>query len=90
VRNLQERNAGLVADLRLKTAAVASLEKEVREREEEVAVSNRAMLRLESSVETQSHEISILEESKKKLYHDLLASQVCVFSTFGALSLTCG
>lgn len=67
-----------MADLRLKTAVISSLETEVREREEEMSVCNRAKLRLESSLEAQQHEISLLEESKKKLSHELMISQVGV------------
>ncbi|CAE7625490.1 unnamed protein product, partial [Symbiodinium microadriaticum] len=75
VRTLQERNAELVADLRLRTNTVSELEKATLLKEEECAVLNRVKLRLESSVEAQQHEIALLEENRKRQLDDLKESQ---------------
>lgn len=89
IRTLQARNADLVADLRHRDNTITDLQAAVRSKEEDMAVANRVKLRIEGSLEALQHEAALLEETTKRLAHDLSESQVsCVlYSGMGSVLL---
>lgn len=76
---MQERLGKTVADLRIQSMKLLETEKTLREVQEEKEVTDRSRLRLESQIETQLHQISILEEKSELISKELKSWQVKTF-----------
>lgn len=73
---MQERLGKTVADLRIQSMKLLETEKNLREVQEEKEVTDRSRLRLESQIETQLHQITILEDKTDLLSKEVKAWQV--------------
>ncbi len=62
LRTLQERYGQTVVEMKIQSNLLLETERSLRELQEDREISERLKLRLESQLETQSHQLSILED----------------------------